>query len=91
MIKVLKNILIIMIVYSSNIESISNSTGKLKFFLKGILVVIKVVVVVLLFIVIHMIVESFAVFIDNSWYNENSSSIYRSIFSSNNIDGKVCI
>ena len=77
--KSLKNILIMIIVYSSNIESISNSNGKS--------MILIVVVLVLLFIVIHMLVESFAVFIDNSWYNENSSSIYRSIFSSNNIDG----
>ena len=62
---------------------------KVKFLLKGILVVIIVAVVVLLFIVIHMIVESFAVFIDNSWYNKSSSSIYKSIFSSNDIHDKV--
>ena len=79
------------IVYSSNIESISNSNGKSKIFVKrntcsynsssgGIAIYSNTYD--------RRIICSF---IDNSLYNVNSSSIYRSIFSSNNIDGKVCM
>ena len=62
---------------------------EVKFMLLGILGVIIVMVVVMLLLVLNMMVVSFAVFIDNSWYDKSSSSIYKSIFSSNNIHCQV--
>ena len=62
---------------------------KVKFMLLGILGVIIVMVVIMLLIVLDMMVVTFAVFIGISWYNKNSSSIYKSTFSSNNIHCQV--
>ena len=62
---------------------------KVKFMLLGILGIKIVMVVVMLLIVLHMMVVYFAVFIDSIWYIKSSSSINKSIFSSNNIHGKL--